>query len=309
MDYLQINGRNYPAPAGDLTEIGVNAFAGRRDIQDICLPDSVREINSGAFSGCSALRQIRLPDGLQRIGTRAFSGCTALREIRIPGGLIHLGDDAFFQCSRMKKITLPLYLPEAGEGLLRKCDRLQILEMRDTSGDQAETFSVRYGDPLIGNDLEHTYQVLNDAAMDRVTDPGFLYEAWRILRIPAIRHNLRLHAEQYLKWDLAAGHPGTASGIAARYLEGMLPAQYLRESRSHPKVSTAMTVLFGNWAGRQDGHERLVQMLTEEVLDSAAVGRCIPMVQESDPELVPMLISYRWRVLGEGEEPADTLKL
>ena len=59
--------------------IGVNAFAGNRNITSIELPEGIAYIREGAFSGCTALKEINIPASVKAIGDSAFKGCTALK--------------------------------------------------------------------------------------------------------------------------------------------------------------------------------------------------------------------------------------
>ena len=70
-----------PGKVGDkaVRGIGVNAFAGNRNITSIELPEGIAYIREGAFSGCTALKEINIPASVKVIGDSAFKGCTALK--------------------------------------------------------------------------------------------------------------------------------------------------------------------------------------------------------------------------------------
>lgn len=69
-----------PAALGGVpvTAIGARAFADRRDLVSVTLPDSVSAIGKAAFSGCAGLTSLALPASVAEIGADAFSGCDGL---------------------------------------------------------------------------------------------------------------------------------------------------------------------------------------------------------------------------------------
>ena len=71
------------------------AFRGHAAIEEVVLPEGLREIGDYAFSGCSHLRKVSFPETLQHIGLGAFRG-TRLEEAYLPAGLDYLGFEALF---------------------------------------------------------------------------------------------------------------------------------------------------------------------------------------------------------------------
>ena len=64
-------------------EIGAWAFAQRRNLREVHLPEGLETIKDQTFSGCDKLESIVLPAGLKKIEDRAFSG-PGLREFPSP---------------------------------------------------------------------------------------------------------------------------------------------------------------------------------------------------------------------------------
>ena len=78
----------------DTTDIPERAFYGRKDIENITIPNKVEKIGDHAFYGCSNLTSITIPDSVKEIGDYAFSN-TGLTEIIIPETVESIGIQAF----------------------------------------------------------------------------------------------------------------------------------------------------------------------------------------------------------------------
>ena len=90
-----------------VVEIAPNAFAGRKDITAVTVPDSVKKIGGGAFANCVGLTTVVLPQGLKLVDGGLFSGCSALCSVSIPEGVTEIGDGAFYGCCKLESISLP----------------------------------------------------------------------------------------------------------------------------------------------------------------------------------------------------------
>lgn len=66
-----------------IKQIGTSAFQGCRELKEIILPESLTELGVGAFSGCASLRQLRIPPKVQTICPGTFEGCTALEKLLV----------------------------------------------------------------------------------------------------------------------------------------------------------------------------------------------------------------------------------
>ena len=77
---------SYTVPEGTV-KIGEHAFGGRNySLEEVTLPDSVREIEENAFNGCAALTSVKMGQGVETIGSEAFWGCHALTHADLPEG-------------------------------------------------------------------------------------------------------------------------------------------------------------------------------------------------------------------------------
>ena len=57
------------------------AFEGLRYLEEVILPNTIKEIGDYAFSNLSALRKVNMPEFVERIGESAFSNCSSLQKI------------------------------------------------------------------------------------------------------------------------------------------------------------------------------------------------------------------------------------
>ena len=105
-----------------VTSVGEKAFYrpsgdylpfGRKELEGIELPDTLRRIGDRAFSGCIELTGIIIPDGVTEIGGKAFDSCPRIRELVIPDSVTSIGPEAFSGCS-VKTLFIPASVIEIG---------------------------------------------------------------------------------------------------------------------------------------------------------------------------------------------------
>lgn len=63
--------------------LGNQAFARRKDLEEIVIPDSVARLGRFCFYGCTSLRQITLTDAVQDVGDGSIRECSSLRWISV----------------------------------------------------------------------------------------------------------------------------------------------------------------------------------------------------------------------------------
>lgn len=77
-----------------------------REIQEITIPNGIKEIPDSAFEGCSALRRIELPDGITQIKGSTFKGCSSLTSITIDQNIEQIDMSAFNGCTSLTTIRV-----------------------------------------------------------------------------------------------------------------------------------------------------------------------------------------------------------
>ena len=125
-----VDGKVY-IPTG-VTKIGVEAFVGIVNVEELVIPDSVTEIAESAFMFCVSLKKVNLPPNLQKIGAVAFASCESLEEIEIPNSVKDLGEVLFSGCKLLKRVTLPQGLEILPQNFFEGCESLEEIVLPDT---------------------------------------------------------------------------------------------------------------------------------------------------------------------------------
>lgn len=87
-----------------VTSVSECAFADCAGLEQVILPETVREIGEGAFSNCVSLDRVVLPEGLVRIGSQAFERCQVLTSIDLPASVAEVGENPFRGCTNLCSI-------------------------------------------------------------------------------------------------------------------------------------------------------------------------------------------------------------
>ncbi len=88
-----------------VTRIEGWAFRDCTVLNQIVLPDTLKDIGYVAFMGCSSLTEIEFPYGLESIGTSAFE-YAGLTSVEIPDSVTSIGDSAFCRCDSLETAVL-----------------------------------------------------------------------------------------------------------------------------------------------------------------------------------------------------------
>ena len=91
-----------------VTQIGMRAFAGNKNLKNLKLPSGVKKIERSAFSECVNLKDIQIPSGLADIRTDAFTDCTSLVSFRFPDNMEMIYSNAFTGCENLTSIYVPV---------------------------------------------------------------------------------------------------------------------------------------------------------------------------------------------------------
>ena len=105
-----------------VTTIGVDAFKGKTNLQQVMIPSTVDTIDDNAFSGCTRLVDFSVPMSVVSINDNAFRGCIQLNKIMLPNSLTTLGSYAFSGCKNFPSINIPQYITIIPTGCFYDCD-------------------------------------------------------------------------------------------------------------------------------------------------------------------------------------------
>ncbi len=88
--------------------IGESAFENCRQLKSVTFASSCKlaKIEANAFLNCSAIDNVELPDRVKQIGAGAFKNCNGLSSFRCSDKLMSIGDSAFENDSSLSEITL-----------------------------------------------------------------------------------------------------------------------------------------------------------------------------------------------------------
>lgn len=88
----------------ELDGIGMDAFAYCRNLVSVKI-NSCAVIGESAFEGCALLNELVLPENLRNIDDFAFKSCLRLGNVKVPASLERIGYEAFLGCDRMVLLT------------------------------------------------------------------------------------------------------------------------------------------------------------------------------------------------------------
>lgn len=116
----KINGGEYI-----ITELRSESFKNCKSLEDIKLPDSVKEIGSGAFARCFNLKSFNIPDGVEDIESQIFLECSSLSSVKIPDSVKKIGNTAFANCKALTSIEIPSHIANIGDYAFGGCSNLK----------------------------------------------------------------------------------------------------------------------------------------------------------------------------------------
>lgn len=131
-----------------IEKIGSFAFFNCGNLEEIDLPDTIREIGISAFSNTNLtsiklpkleriedfafektkLEQVCLPNSVVSIGNFAFSH-TTIHYVVLPEGLKYIDNNAFENCQELSEIAIPDSLVRLGRAAFKDCTKLNFISM------------------------------------------------------------------------------------------------------------------------------------------------------------------------------------
>ncbi len=124
-----------------VTTIGVEAFAGCREMELISLPSSLASIGNSAFQSCDKLNNVIIPNSVISLGANAFESCRDLANVTLPSNLTLIQSGTFFACPNLATITIPGSVTEIQLHAFMNCTSLAAVyfegKTRPTVGNNA----------------------------------------------------------------------------------------------------------------------------------------------------------------------------
>lgn len=109
-----------------ITVIGGSAFMGCSRLKNVVLPTNLLSISSQAFMQC-AIEEIVVPNSVKEIQDKAFGDCRNLRSITLGNSLKTLASTAFYQCYSLKGVILPESLERMRSYTFHNCVNLDYI--------------------------------------------------------------------------------------------------------------------------------------------------------------------------------------
>ena len=110
----------------NVTKIASRAFewdySGENIVEEVIIPDTVKEIGDNTFLYRNNLKKVILPKGLKKISMAMFAFCDSLQEIDIPEGVVEICDSAFFGCQNLLKIIFPVSIEKISDWFMANED-------------------------------------------------------------------------------------------------------------------------------------------------------------------------------------------
>ncbi len=100
-------------------------------LEQVIVPNSVKNIGQYTFKDCSKLRKITIPDGVTNIGKEAFYGCSGLTNIVIPDSVITVDSYAFRNCTGLQSVTIGSSVTEFSDDVFYDCNNIKKLTFAD----------------------------------------------------------------------------------------------------------------------------------------------------------------------------------
>ena len=86
--------------------IAERAFAGRKNLRSVTIPETVTAISTAAFYGCENLMEVIIPATVRTVGNFAFYNCGSLKTATLPKDLKALGAGVFYGCVNLREQVL-----------------------------------------------------------------------------------------------------------------------------------------------------------------------------------------------------------
>ena len=113
--------------------VDMGAFAHCTSLEEVALPETLKELDYWAFKDCESLKAIYIPEGVTEIGQGAFEECTSLEIAIIDGKIDSVPHSAFNYCPNLRAVYLPETVREIYMFAFYDCDWLEEIHFAGTA--------------------------------------------------------------------------------------------------------------------------------------------------------------------------------
>ena len=114
-----------------LKELGGRAFYKCEKLENLTIGTGIKEIPDYTFYNCSALKELYVPGNVRTIGKYAFRGCDSLRSIVLCEGVETIQNYAFFKSTRVHHLTIADSVTYIGDFAFRSVESLQAIYLHE----------------------------------------------------------------------------------------------------------------------------------------------------------------------------------
>ena len=120
------------------------AFEGCWAIEALSFPDAVTNIGARACASMASLETVAFPASLATIGVEAFDGDAGIASLALPDGLRAIGARAFRGLSLLARVDIPASAREVGAGAYAGCAAIRAVTLPGDAGTASEVFPSAY---------------------------------------------------------------------------------------------------------------------------------------------------------------------
>lgn len=110
-------------------EIGTLSFYKCKSMKEIVIPNEVTTIKSDAFLNCETISRIVLPDNLVKLESGAFENCLSLKNIIINKNIKVIENRVFEYCKELEEIDIPSNIEIIKKEAFSSCYKLKKIKL------------------------------------------------------------------------------------------------------------------------------------------------------------------------------------
>ena len=103
---------------------GIDLYLNNKLVEDLIIPDGVKNIKNNSFIGCQSLKTLTMPNSVTTLGDNVFSSCRNLSTVNLSSGITYLNPRAFNGCQSLISIVIPNSVTGTAEYVFSNCTGL-----------------------------------------------------------------------------------------------------------------------------------------------------------------------------------------
>lgn len=99
----------------------------RNAIEEVYIPNTIKELGEEAFGDCEGLKKVVLSDAITKLQERTFIN-SGIKEIVLSSNLVKIMSEAFADCRKLESIDFPESVIAIGDRAFRDCNSLKVIK-------------------------------------------------------------------------------------------------------------------------------------------------------------------------------------